>query len=165
MRNHGFTLVELIVVMILVGIMAYVVVPRFNGLIFKEKGFHDAVKATVQHARRMAVAGRRFVCINVNSGTGIVEIKRDIRTPEAVASAASISCGDALALPAPGSGCTANNQVCAPSGVTLSGSSLIFDPLGRPVNTDKTVHTAADLSISVSNQPAVTIQPETGFVQ
>ena len=52
----GFTLVELITVMILVGILAVVAIPRMIVRTFDERGFHDAVKAAVQHARRVAVA-------------------------------------------------------------------------------------------------------------
>src|SRR5665647_1764936 len=86
-RVAGFTLVELVMVLILVGILAVVAIPRFMDKTFDERGFHDAVQAAVQHARRVAVASRRFSCVNVVAGTGsagIVAILRDTRAPEAV---------------------------------------------------------------------------------
>ncbi len=172
-RMAGFTLVELVTVLVLVGILSVVAIPRFMDHTFDERGFHDAVKAAVQHARRTAVASRRFSCVNVTAGTGsagIVEIFRDTTMPESVTTvgctpgcASSASC-TAIALPAPGRGCASTNQVCAPNGVTLGGSSLIFDPLGRSVDASKAVQGAA-LSITVSNQTAITVQPETGYVQ
>jgi MSHA pilin protein MshC len=171
--SSGFTLVELIIVLVLTGILAVVAMPRFFDHTFDEAGFHDGVKAAIQHARRTAVASRRFVCVNVTAGAGaagVVALFRDTRLPEDVVSvgcvpscAASATCS-AVALPAPGRGC-ASNQVCAPNGVSiLAGSSLIFDPLGRPVSADKSVVGTAP-TISVSNQIDIVVQTETGIVQ
>jgi len=177
MRVAGFTLVELVTVLVLVGILSVVAIPHFMDHTFDERGFHDAVKAAVQHARRIAVASRRFSCVNVTAGTGsagIVAILRDTTVPESVTTvgctpgcASSASC-TAIALPIPGKGCASTNQVCAPSGVNvINGSSLIFDPLGRLVNASKAVQAVA-LPIKVSNQAGITditVQPETGYVQ
>lgn len=163
----GFTLVELIVVIVLVGILSVVAMPRFFDKTFDEAGFHDGVKAAVQHARRTAVASRRFVCVNVTVGTGaagIVSIMKDTTLPES--GTVPVACATAVALPAPGRGCAASNQVCAPSGVSIlaGSSSLIFDPLGRAVNGNKAVLGTAP-AISVSNQAAIVVQPETGIAQ
>ena len=162
-RVAGFTLVELVTVMVLIGILSVVAIPHFMDRIFDERGFRDAVKAAVQHARRSAVASRRFSCVNVTAGTGsagIVAIFRDTAAPEAVG---AVNCATAIALPVPGKGCASTNQVCAPNGVTLGGGSLIFDPLGRSVTAPDVL--AAVVTLTVSNQTDITIQPETGYVQ
>lgn len=163
----GFTLIELVTMIVIIGILALVALPRLANRTFDERGFRDAVKATVQHARRVAVASRRFVCVTVTPGTGsagIAEIRRDTNSPEGVT---TVSCTSPVPLIAPGRDCLATNQVCAPAGITLGGSSLIFDPLGRLVTSAKAVQATA-LSISVSDQGVtntLTVSPETGTVQ
>jgi MSHA pilin protein MshC len=163
--EDGFTLVELIVVMIVVGILAVAAMPRFFDNVFDERGFHDAAKSAVQHARRVAVASRRYVCVTTTPGAaaaGTVAISMDTNLPES--NTTPVNCTVPIALPSPGRGCAATNQVCAPNGVTLGGSSVFFDPLGRSVTSAKAVQAAA-LSITVTNQTPITIQPETGWVQ
>lgn len=164
LRMAAFTLPELITVMLLIAILAVVAIPRLPGREFDERGFHDAVQAALRDARRVAVASRHLVCATVTAGTGssgTIALTMDTRAPESVT---MVSCTSPIALPAPGRGCAATNQVCAPSGVALAGSSVIFDALGRSVDSSKNVQASA-VTLSVSNQPDVTVQPETGYVQ
>jgi len=167
--HAGFTLVELVMTMVVIGILAFVAIPRFGNLRdYGETAFRDEIAAALQHGRRMAVAARRFTCVNTTAST--IDLRRDTTAPESVTSVGCTgSDGVALALPAPGKGCIAANQVCASAGVTLatanlSGTSLIFDPLGRLVDTSKAV-LAQTPTLTVSNQTAIAISPETGYVQ
>lgn len=160
-RQHGFTMIELVTVIILVGILAFVAVPRLSDTTFKERGFHDAVVAAISHARRVAVASRRYVCVSVNGGAGTLSLTRDTNQPESVV---AVSCSSTLALPATSSGC-AVNAVCAPTGITLNGgatTSLIFDPLGRSVTAPNVL--ATTISIATA-QASISVYPETGYVQ
>lgn len=161
--NHGFTLIEMITLVILIGVLAAVAIPKLESSAFSERGFRDGVFTTLAHARRVAVAGRRFVCVSLVAGTGAaatVSVSEDVGTsPE---TAASINCTQAVALSAQFSGCAAN-QLCAPRGVTLGGSSSVkFDALGRSVSAP---NTTASATITVSNQPDITVAAETGYVQ
>jgi MSHA pilin protein MshC len=166
----GFSLVELVVIIVVMAILAVIAVPRmldFNT--FSEVGFHDAIKASVQYARKLAVGSRRYVCVNVTPGTGSagkVAILQDTTAPESVG---TVSCGAAVGLPAASTvtGCLVN-EVCGPNGVTLGGASFIFDPLGRPVAADKTPLIVALAPLTVASatgsQPNITIQLNTGLV-
>ena len=50
--QRGFTLIELIMVMVVVGILAVFVAPRFfDANVFKSRGFADQVQATLRYAQ------------------------------------------------------------------------------------------------------------------
>lgn len=159
----GFTIIELVVVMIIVGIMAFVAIPRLTDASFKEAGFHDAVLTTLAHARHSAIASRRYTCVTVTGSAGTVAVTRDTNDPDTLV---TVSCATSVSLPGASSGC-ATNAICAPSGVTLNGgatTSLIFSPLGQLATSTKAMAGSA-ASIGISNQASVTVQPQTGYVQ
>lgn len=161
---QGFTLVELVVILIVVGILAVAAIPRFFDNAFSERGFHDGVKAAIQHARKVAVGSRRYVCVAVAANG--VTLTLDPTLPEA--NTPAVACGAALNLPVPQPNCPAN-QVCAPAGVALAVvapglANFNFDPLGRPVAANKAVLAAAT-TIAVTNQPNIVVQADSGWVQ
>jgi MSHA pilin protein MshC len=159
LKSRGFTLIELIAIITIVGIMAVVALPRMNTLSgFDEKGLHDKLKAGLQFARKTAVASRRFVCLSVTNGTGgTVSLRFENTTPEN--SAGDCGTGTNLNPPAPDktTGC-ASNQICAGS-LSLSGTSTSFrfDALGR-------LNPATSVSFSSTGQPNIVIEADTGYV-
>ncbi len=148
--RSGFTMIELVTIMLIVGILAVVVVPRFGMLQgFDEVGYRDRVKATLEYARKSAVAQRRSVQVDI-AGSGLT-LTRQTATPEGEGVASWV----ALNLPG-----TSTNAFAAPSGVTLnpSAATIIFDALGRPV-------TLSASSFTVSGGAGtITIEAETGYV-
>jgi len=70
-RLAGFTLVELIVTMVIVGVLAAVVMPRFMGREgFESRGFFDQAQSVVRYAQKTAIAQHRnalFVVITASN--------------------------------------------------------------------------------------------------
>jgi MSHA pilin protein MshC len=146
----GFTLIELTVVLLLIGILAVAVAPRFaNRAVFDERGFVDQVRAAIQFARKSAVAQRRNVCVAVSGG--------GLNITRAQAAGASAACTVALVDPATGGAFVAS----APAGVSLSPAvNLVFDALGRLASPDATTA----ITVSGLDASVVTVERETGHV-
>ena len=71
----GFTLVELVMTMIVVGILAVAVLPRFADVsVFEARGFRDETLSLLRYAQKSAVAQRRTVCVAVASDGITLEI-------------------------------------------------------------------------------------------
>jgi len=175
--QRGFTLIELIVMMIVIAILAVAVVPRFSLLSgYDEVGYRDKVKATLEYARKAAVAQRRYVCVTKN-GNGLV-LTRDLRDPDPLtfASVTALTCPNSgnsrLTLPAPdtaacGSG-TAGNEICSPANkpITLTAptTALIFNPLGQPSSTANCSTTNFCYTVTGTDAYTITVEAETGYV-
>ena len=146
----GFTLLELITVIVIVGILALVVAPRLGDRdSFDSRGFYDRATAVVRTAQKTAVAwrGNVFVCV---TGTQI-----SAGTPN--------TCATLLVGP------SGNLTFPAPSGVTLNTVTFGFDGLGRPVDgagVPLTVATTITFTSTIAGDPArtITVAAETGHV-
>jgi MSHA pilin protein MshC len=152
-RACGFTMLELIAVMIIVGIMAALAIPRFaSNAAFQTRGFSDQVISTLRYAQSIAVA--QDVCVNVAfTSTSL--------TLNTYSYSSSNGCGvtpTPLNLP---SGAT--NVLNAPSNITISTlptpASFYFDPVGRPVgfSTQQTITVTGDSAYKFF------IEAETGY--
>ncbi|MDD2948433.1 MAG: type II secretion system protein [Rugosibacter sp.] len=151
----GFTLVELIMVMVLMGILATVALPRFNFSGFDQVGFRDKARALVEFARKSAVAQRRITCVAL-AGNSLVLTIDNVPTDAPGAGA----CPRQLALPVSDTTCGGPvNAVCAPNGVVLAGpAALSFDPLGRPSAA------AAYTVTGGTSSYTITVEAESGYV-
>jgi len=156
--QHGFTLVELIVMMIVIAILAVAVVPRFSLLSgFDEVGYRDKVKATLEFARKSAVAQRRYVCAVIDAS---YDLTLTIETAIPENHTGSCPYSRLLTLPAADKSCSGvTNKVCHPGNVTLTpAATILFDAQGRPVSGASTYTVTGD-----TNWP-ITVEAETGYV-
>lgn len=135
-RSRGYSLIELVTVLVIAGILAAIVVPQFNPRETDASWFYEQVKAGVRYAQRQAVAQRRTVYVVVDAASLKV-------------------CYDAgCASPVSDFGKSAAYVLNAPSGVALTPTTFSFNGLGQP---------SAAASISVGSF-AVTVTAESGYV-
>lgn len=146
-RQRGFTLVELVIVVLLMGVLSFVAFGRLNDRSeARARGFADQVSSGLRFAQQAAVAQRRpiFVRINGNQLRACLDAAPECAQPLAA------PWGGALAL-------------VAPQGVTLLPNETVFsfDGLGRP-------SLATSLSLSVSSAAGafpLVVERDSGYVR
>lgn len=145
--SAGYTLPELVATLVVIGILAAVVVPRFAAQAsFDVFGYAESARQGLRFAQKSAVAKRRTVCVQ-SAGNSL-----------SFTYSASFggACDPALKLADPAG--NADYLLSAPGGVTLSAASFSFDPLGRA---------SAAQSLIVSgggSSQTLRVEAETGYV-
>ena len=141
--SGGFTLAELIAVILIVAVISLIALSRLPGGFATTRGFHDELLSQVQYARKAAVAQRRSVFVRIDA-------------------AQSLLCYNAAGACA---GVVAPNgavpfAVAVPAGVTVTPATFEFDGLGRyPAAAPLTVAVAGDGNLQF------TVEHETGYVR
>jgi len=68
-RQRGFTMVELVTIIVILGIVAVVALPRFAGNdAFRDRATADQVAAALRYAQKVAIASHSPVTVNVSNG-------------------------------------------------------------------------------------------------
>lgn len=151
MASMGFTLVEAIVLLSVVGIIAAVSAPRFLAMSdMNAIQAHRQAIGDLRYAQRRAASSGCPVQVDFSASGYTLNQRTDCRT-----GAFSVDLRD----PATGS---TPFQVSLPAGVTLTSSldPLVFDVLGRSTNA---TGTAADANIFVGSRRVATVG-ESGLV-
>jgi MSHA pilin protein MshC len=149
-KERGFTLIELIMVIVILGVLAVFAAPKlFDSNSFTGRGFHDETSALLRFGQKTAIAQRRTVCVTVNA-TGVTMTMFVTNPAPATCAAATAAQAPPLTPPFIPQGGT---------GLTTVPSPLIFQftPLG---STDQ----ASPIAITVANSTPITIEPSTGYV-
>lgn len=147
-------MVELIAVMLLVGVLAVVAVPKLTSALgVRGTAWRDQVQAALLQARSLATGHRRLVCVAVATG--------EVRLSIASANPAS-SCNTTL----PGPDGDARWAVDAQSlAVTVSPAGTLYvQPDGR-ITSDGAGLSAVNASVAIAGETALQVTGETGHVR
>ena len=170
--QRGFTMVELIAVMVVAGIMAAFAMPRFfERSTFDARNFADQSRAMLRHAQKIAIAQNRSVFVRLNGAS------------VALCFDAVCSAGNLVIPPAGGnSGSSATVANCAgvarwecegvPNGISYVKSpnyaTFSFNALGRPYAPDDGLASSfARLVMTVRGDGVdypIVVETETGYV-
>lgn len=156
-RERGFTLVEMIIVIVLLGILSVVALPRLSGSnAFSEAGFHAEVVAALRFAQKSAVSHRRLVCAQLTSMSVTLQI---------AAANPAAACGAAL-LRAPDGAAAFASTSSASLALTAGAlpATIFFQPDGR-ITSDAAGNNLWAAGITMANLPAITIAGATGYVE
>lgn len=149
LHQRGFTLIELIMVIMLIGVLAVFVAPRINTTDFDARGFHDETLAFLRYAQKTAIAQRRTVCVAFTANSATLTV---------VAAPASTVCpGGVLVGPA-----GHNPIVPRSAGVAYQAqpANLFFDSLGQPSMAQ--VIQVANGGVAIPQ--TITVEAGTGYV-
>jgi len=156
----GFTMIELIVVMVLVSVLAVSALPALTGSVgMRDQAWHDAALGALRHARSTAMAHRRVVCLSFSGNA--VSLTMASSNPAA-------SCDQTPATPN-GSAVFASSDNSAATttvlqaGVAYAGA-LYFQPDGR-VTTNLAGTSVGQWTIAMTSADTVVVDGVTGYAR
>ncbi len=149
-RKKGFTLIELIVVIILMGILAAYALPNLNLDGFREQGFEQQAMAAIRYAQKQAIGSGCEVIVSIAADGCTMSWNGSPPPPTLVV------CPAASPISNPASGLGDFCDDSTPNSTADLTTTISFDNIGSPTAT------AGDLSINLGST-TITIEPETGF--
>ncbi len=144
-RASGFTMVELIMVIVILGILSVVAIPRMDTSGYRALQFHDQTVSALRYAQKTATSHRRRVCVVFTATTVTLSIdSTKTRT----------ACASPLNLPDGSVRVTTTNAAFAPV------------PADFIFATDGTVATVATNPVlKIDGQADINVVGATGHVQ
>lgn len=146
---RGFTLVELVVILIIVGVLAVAAIPRFfDRQSYDARGFYDQALSMARYGQKVAIAQHTDVFFNAAASNTIC-----------LTYVADAGCSNLTGVINPTDGNKFSKA--APAGVTLTAPvSFSFSALGRPVP-----DAAVSFGIVGDGMTrTITVERETGYV-
>lgn len=162
-RQGGFTMVELITVMILIGVLGAIGIPRLMGdNTIAGVVFGDQVASALRHAQKSAVAHRRLVCAAFGERSVGLTLRTDTSAPAAGAGAGA--CTTALEGIEAGAYDSSDSKVALANAPAL----LFFRPDGTVATTPGGAalgRLAIDVKLGATVQRSIQIEGSTGYVE
>lgn len=151
----GFTLIELIMVLVLLGVLSVFAAPKFfNRSDFDSRGFHDVTLSYLRYAQKTAVAQRRTVCASFTTTSVALQIAKN---------AAAFDCAGVNGVALNGPDGKASATVTTMNYGATAPTAFGFDGLGQPVNSSGALLATQTLSV-VGSGRTITVESGTGYV-
>lgn len=159
-KYHGFTLIEVVIVITIVGILAKVASSLFFSIATYNKQFYqDEIKNTMRYARKLAIASGRYIYVSVTSSS----ITLQFMTP-----GGSCGVGTTFSNIMDPISNTSGYTRTAPGTTTLTYSSdfpIYFNNMGQALGANNCAISSGVVTIGVTGLSAMTLYPQTGFIQ
>lgn len=144
-RAHGFSLVELIIVLVIVGALAVFAVPRLNIAGFSQYSFHEELLAATRHAQKTATASRCDIEMVVDAGSDSYSVEYTGAGPDECTAGPLTTPGGSGDLAG-----SAGSQVDITQGATIT-----FDGFGVPDSRSRVV---------INGEREIIVEAITGYV-
>ena len=152
----GYSLIELITVIVIAGVLSVLIIPRLDISSFEESGFFSQALAATRYAQKTAIASGCIVIVNIDASGCTLDWS---------GGPAGAGCPAASAPPDIVNVASGDTEFCGNSSPAAAptGGSFRFDVIGRPTdNTDTILTVPQDIVIDTRT---IRVEAETGYAR